>query len=88
MENTMPQSIAIQVQGLALSEGRSSEPKTASSYIPHSNIRPPTKDNTDWMSSSCGETPFLNDDIVSSCLPQANALIFLYNFSKIGGTLD
>lgn len=61
----MPVSIAIQVQamGISDSQGEQEPVKQASSYIPRSNMPQAAQDNTDWMSSSCGETPFLNDDI-------------------------
>lgn len=60
----MPASIAIQVQGLTMDDSQSQgeQIKQASSYIPRSNM-PAAQDDTDWMSSSCGETPYLTDDI-------------------------
>jgi len=60
--SSAPQAIAIKLQGMKISNNSRKEIKTASSYIPRSSM-PDTANNTDWMSSSCGETPFLNDDI-------------------------
>lgn len=60
-ETSTPATIAIKVNSMGISD--EPEIKTASSYIPRSHMPAPDVTNTDWMSSSCGEKPFLNDDI-------------------------